>query len=263
MRTYKIALFLFAAFIAAGCGLREGYVPKEEYESLKTEFKQLQESSAATRDQYVEQALAMDDILQQLAQVSGSTVVLRTDVEHGRARITQAEQIERNISDIKDKLSQLEALTKDNASYRKLVSSLKQVIAEKEQEIDALKAEIQAKDRTIREQSQTITEQSGTISEQSGTIASQKATIEGQQERLRLAVQEQAQMLFQAGVDFEELGDQSPTVSRRRDKAKVKSLTREMYEKSILYYSKAKETGYPEAGYRINAVQQKMAALGE
>ena len=248
MRTHKIALAALSAALLS-CGPQQGYVSREEYDALRNDYKELQASSAATRDQYVEQALAMDGIFQELAQVSGSTVVLRSDVEHGTARITQAEQIEKSIDDIKSKLNQLEVMTRDNASLRKMVASLKQVVAEKEQEIDALKAEIQAKDRTI--------------SEQSGTISSQKATIEGQQERLRLAVQEQAQMLFQAGVDFEELGDQSPTVSRRRDKAKVKSLTREMYEKSILYYSKAQETGYPEAGYRINAVQQKMASLGE
>ena len=236
MRTHKIALAALSAALLS-CGPRQGYVSREEYDALRNDYKELQASSAATRDQYVEQALAMDGIFQELAQVSGSTVVLRSDVEHGTARITQAEQIEKSIDDIKSKLNQLEVMTRDNASLRKMVASLKQVVAEKEQEIDALKAEIQAKDRTIREQNKTITEQSGTISEQ--------------------------KMLFQAGVDFEELGDQSPTVSRRRDKAKVKSLTREMYEKSILYYSKAQETGYPEAGYRINAVQQKMASLGE
>ena len=70
-------------------------------------------------------------------------------------------------------------------------------------------------------------------------------------------------MLYQAGVDFEELGDESPTVSRRKDKAKVKSLTLEMYEKAILYYSKAQETGYADAADRLAAVKEKMAALAQ
>ena len=78
---------------------------------------------------------------------------------------------------------------------------------------------------------------------------------------LQKAVQEQARMLYQAGVDFEELGDESPTVSRRKDKAKVKSLTLEMYEKALLYYSKSQETGYPGAADRIAAVREKMATL--
>ena len=83
------------------------------------------------------------------------------------------------------------------------------------------------------------------------------------EENLSKAVREQARMLFQAGVDFEELGDESPTVSRRKDKAKVKSLTLEMYEKAVLYYSKAQETGYPEAAERIAAVKEKMATLAQ
>ena len=164
--------------------------------------------------------------------------------------------IENSISDIKGKLSQLERLTQDNAQYKKLVSSLRTVIAEKEKEIEDLKAEIQDKDRTINEQNEMI-------SAQHGTIAQQNETINAQQENLSKAVREQARMLFQAGLDFEELGDESPSVSRRKDKAKVKSLTLEMYEKAILYYSKAQETGYPEASERIAAVKEKMATLAQ
>ena len=101
------------------------------------------------------------------------------------------------------------------------------------------------------------------ISAQHGTIAQQNETINAQQENLSRAVREQARMLFQAGLDFEELGDESPTVSRRKDKAKVKSLTLEMYEKALLYYSKAQETGYPDAADRIAAVKEKMATIAQ
>ena len=128
------------------------------------------------------------------------------------------------------------------------------MISEKETEIEELRKEIQERDRTITEQSRTITEQSG-------TIQSQNETISSQQENLRLAVQEQARMLYQAGEDFEQLGDESPSVSRRKDKAKVKNLTAEMYEKAIFYYAKAQETGYPEATYRIAAVRDKLSQL--
>ena len=137
-------------------------------------------------------------------------------MEQGTARLNQVEMIENSISDIKGKLSQLERLTQDNAQYKKLVSSLKTVISEKEKEIEDLKAEIQDKDRTISEQNEEITAQRG-------TIVMQNETISAQQENLEKAVREQARMLFQAGADFEELGDESPTVSRRKDKAKVKS----------------------------------------
>lgn len=256
MRTHPITAAFVAAGMLAGCGQPAGTVKKAEYEALEREYADLKASVEITRQEYVEQAMAMDDILQELSQVSGHTAALRTNVEQGTARLTQVEVIEGSINEIKRKLDQLDHLTKDNARYRKLVSSLRQVISGKEQEIERLRSDIEARDRTISEQNQTITEQTG-------TIQSQHETIETQQENLRRSVQEQAKMLYQAGRDFEELGDASPSVSRRKDKAKVKVLTREMYEKAIFYYSKAQETGYPEAAYQITEIQEKISLLGD
>ena len=255
MRTLPIIPILLAAVLAAGCEFRSGdSVPKEDYDAVVRAYDELKVSAEATRDSYIEQAAAVDNILQELSQVSGSTAVLRTDLEQGTARLNQVEMIENSLEDIKGKLNQLERLTQDNAQYKKVVASLKTVIAEKEKEIEDLKAELQDRDRTINEQNEMI-------SAQHGTIAQQNETISAQQANLQKAVQEQARMLFQAGVDFEELGDESPTVSRRKDKAKVKSLTLEMYEKAVLYYSKAQETGYPEAAERLAVVKEKMATL--
>ena len=255
MRTLPI--ILVAAALVTACEFKSGdTVPKEDYDAVVKAYDDLKVSAEATRDSYIEQAAAVDNILQELSRISGSTAVLRTDVEQGTARLNQVEMIENSIMDIKGKLSQLERLTQDNAQYKKLVSSLKSVIAEKEKEIEDLKAEIQDRDQTISEQNEMI-------SAQHGTIAQQNETISAQQANLAKAVKEQARMLFQAGEDFEALGDESPTVSRRKDKAKVKSLTLEMYEKAILYYSKAQETGYPGAAERIAAVREKMSTLAE
>jgi len=255
MRTFPIIPLILAAVLVAACDLPSGNtVPKEDYDAVVKAYDELKVSAEATRDSYIESATAVDNILQELSQISGSTAVLRTDVEQGTARLNQVEMIENSIQDIKGKLGQLERLTADNAQYKKLVSSLKTVIAEKEKEIEDLKAEIQDRDRTISEQSEMISAQHGTIAQQNETISAQQANLEK-------AVREQARMLYQAGVDFETLGDESPAVSRRKDKAKVKSLTLEMYEKAILYYGKAQETGYADASDRIAAVQEKMATL--
>jgi DNA repair exonuclease SbcCD ATPase subunit len=255
MRTFP--LILVAAALVTACEFQQdATVPKEDYDAVVNAYNDLKVSAEATRDSYIEQATAVDNILQELSLISGSTAVLRTDLEQGTARLNQVEMIENSIEDIKGKLNQLERLSQDNAQYRKLVSSLKTVISEKEKEIEDLKAEIQARDRTISEQNEMI-------SAQHGTIAQQNETISAQQENLSKAVREQARMLFQAGLDFEQLGDESPTVSRRKDKAKVKSLTLEMYEKAILYYSKALETGFQDAEARIAAVREKMDVLTE
>ena len=241
--------------MTVGCTLTGGEtVPKEDYDSVVRAYEELRISSEQTRMDFAEQASAVDGILQELSEISGRTASLRTDVEQGTARLTQVEMIEDNIDEIKLKLEELDRLSRDNAAYRKVVANLKNVITEKEREIEGLRKEIEMKDRTISEQFQTITEQHGTIQSQSETISSQ-------QEDIRHAVQEQARMLFQAGLDFEELGDQSPTVSRRKDRAKVKSLTLEMYEKALLYYTKAEETGFPDASAKVTGIREKIAAL--
>ena len=254
MRTHQIAISCAAASLLVACMQNTSVVSREEYDALKQDYTELKASTEATRQEYVDQASAMEDILQELSQVSGRTVLLRSDLEQGTARLTQVEQIEDNIDEIKRKLDKLERISAENTQNRKLIVSLRKVITEKEAEIEGLRKEIQDRDMTISEQTRKI-------SEQSGTIQSQNETISSQQENLRLAVQEQARMLYQAGQDFEELGDESPMVSRRKDKEKVKNLTAEMYEKAILYYTMAQETGYPEAAYRIAEVREKLSQL--
>lgn len=238
------------ALLASAC-LNSGTVSQAEYDQLLQEYSDLQAGAEATRAEYAAQAAAVDAILQELSQISGKTVNLRTDIELGTAQLTQVEQIQDSIDSIKDKLDQLE---KEGAQYKKTILSLRKVITEKEEEIELLKAEIEARDATISEQHQTIASQQEAIQTQHETIATQR-------ENLRAAVQEQAQMLFQAGVDFEDLGDSAPQMSWRKNKEKMKDLTREMYEKAITYYRMAQETGYPEAAYRISQVEEKMAKL--
>ena len=250
MRTLKITALVAAALLAFSCD-DPNFVPRTEYDALVKEYADLQAGAEATRAEYAAQAAAVDNILQQLSQITGRTVSLRTDLEHGTAELTQVQQIEESIGDIKGKLAQLEKVTRQSAELNKMVKSLRKVISEKEAE--QLKEEIRLKEATIQQQSATITEQSG-------TIESQNATISTQRENLRALLAEQAQMLFQAGVDFESLGDNAPEVSRRRDRRKLAEFTVEMYRKAILYYRQAQNAGYPEAAYRISQIEEKLGS---
>ena len=251
MRTLQIAAGIVAALLLTGaCESAPETVSKAEYDQLMEEYKDLKASAESTRAEYAAQSVAIDNILQQLAQISGRTVTLRSDLESGTVELTQVQQIEDSIEDIKGKLKQLDALSAQNAELKKMVSSLKKVIEEKEVEIAELMEEIRAKDLTINLQQDTI-------NAQSGTIQSQIATISAQQEDIRAALQKQARMLFQAGQDFEELGDNAPEVSRRKDKAKVQAFADEMYQKAFIYYQQAAESGYPQAAVRMAEVEQK------
>ena len=252
MRTVQIALTVALTLLLAAACKEPKYVSREDYDALQKEYEDLQAGSRAIREQHAAQAQAIDHILQQLSQISGSTVTLRTDVEQGTAEMTQVEQIESGLVNIKAQMDELEALTKNNRQLKGIVGSLKKVIAEKEAEIEQLKEEIRRKDETI-------TTQHATIREQSGTIESQNATIAGQQENLRALLAEQAQMLFQAGVDFENLGDETPEVSLKKNRQKIANFQETMYQKAIVYYRQAQSAGYPEAAYRISQVEEKLA----
>ena len=252
MRTYPlIAALAGICLVAASC---TETVPKTDYDQIVAEYNQLKANADSTRAEYVRQAEDLDEILMELTQVSGKTAEIRGDLEQGKARLTQVEQIRENIADIKEKLDNLEKKSGVATQYKKTIESLKNVIAEKEKEIEELHEVIASKDKTINDQNKTI-------SQQHGTILSQHNTISAQQERLEEAVMEQARLLYAAGQDFEELGDMAPTVSRRKDKAKMRDLTHEMYDKAILYYTKASETGYPTAADRIPAVKEKIDQL--
>ena len=119
MRTLPIIPFILAAALVAGCDFPSGNsVPKEDYDAVVKAYDELKVSAEATRDSYIEQAAAVDNILQELSQVSGSTAVLRTDVEQGTARLNQVEMIENSIGEIKEKVVRKSSGPASSASSR-------------------------------------------------------------------------------------------------------------------------------------------------
>ena len=68
-------------------------------------------------------------------------------------------------------------------------------------------------------------------------------------------------MLYNAGVAFENLGDDSPEIKRKKDREKVDNLTKEMYQNALQYYKEAYAAGYTAAQTRITAVTRKINLL--
>ena len=138
--------------------------------------------------------------------------------------------------------------------FEKKEEEMKKLVEEKDEEIKQLRKQIDEKDRKIIERDATIVKQSGTINTQMQTILEQKT-------RLEQAVEKQAIMLYNAGVAFESLGDDTPEVKRKKDRAKVENLTKEMYDNALMYYTEAFQTGYQDAAPRMAAVKRKLSLL--
>lgn len=241
------------AIMFSGCNSQDT-VSRTEYEDVLAEYEELRQATAATQKAYVKQAEQVDSILMALSQISGKAAAIRLDVETGSGKLTQVEQIQGNIKNIKDRIDELEKLASNNSALKKIITGLKTVVEEKDKEISQLKKRVQEQEKKIQEQVVTIAEQTGTINSQYQTILNQKQSLEQ-------AVKKQAVMLYNAGVAFENLGDDSPEIKRKKDREKVDDLTKEMYENALRYYNEAYTAGYKEAKARITEVKRKISLL--
>ena len=253
MRTVKNSVIIALVTILSACNNGDT-VPKAEYDDVLAEYEELRQTTSATQKAYVKQAEQVDSILVALSKISGKAAAIRLDVETGTGKLTQVEQIQGNIENIKDRIDELEKLASNNAALKKIITGLKKVVEEKDKEISQLKKQVKEQKKKIQEQDRTIAEQTGTINTQYETILQQKQSLEQ-------AVKKQAVMLYNAGVAFENLGDDSPEIKRKKDREKVDNLTKEMYQNALQYYNEAYAAGYTAAQTRITAVTRKINLL--
>lgn len=243
MRVYKIISVLILAGLFYSCG---GGVSQKDYDELKDENKLLKESLDATHTSVLNQAATINKTLSELADISGNIMDFRGDIESGNARITQAEQISKNIKAIKNKISSLEKQIGNDSAYKKIVANLKTIIEEKEAEIKSLK--------------EIIENQNATITEQKSTIEQQDQRLNNQQEKLKQAVKVQAKLLYRAAGEFEQFAEDVPEVSRKKNKKKVNDWAISMLSRSLLYYQESQKYGI-DASSDISRVQKRIVAL--
>ena len=226
MRVYKIISVLILAGLFYSCG---GDVSQKDYDELKEENKLLKESLDATQTSVLNQAATINKTLGELADISGNIMDFRGDIESGNARITQAEQISKNIKAIKNKISSLEKQIGNDSAE---IKSLKEIIEN----------------------------QNATITEQKSTIEQQDQRLNNQQEKLKQAVKVQAKLLYQAAGEFEQFAEDVPEVSRKKNKKKVNDWAISMLSRSLLYYQESQKYGI-DASSDISRVQKRIVAL--
>lgn len=251
MHAHKITLFALAAMMTAACTLGPvAGTSNEEADDLRQELAELKEANQALQKQYVSQNEEMTRILNDLAAITGKTANLRLDVENGSARMTQAEQISGSIETLKARIAALEksnsVVAGKNKEFQKMIEGFNKVIQEQEMQISALKRDIESKESTIRAQKDTIGMQNETIRQQN--IALEKK------------VAEQARMLCDAGVMLEEIADNAPDVSFRKNKEKMGVMVQDIYKKARLYYQKSLEAGYSPAADHLAGINAKIGA---
>lgn len=231
MKAQWLLSLLFILLLITGCGEK---VPKSEYDALLAEYQELKITLGDSQDLNIKNGKLLNQILTDLSEISGNTMILRQEVESGTAKILQAERISTNITAIRNKIEKLGKQNNGkNNILKKTIQNLSVIIEEKEKEIIALKKVITEQEDIIREKESLIQDQ--------GDIINQKEAA------LRQAVQEQASLLYQAGCELEKLAKEAPEVSKKKNKKKIDLYQKRLLLKALFYYQKAYSYGYVPA----------------
>jgi hypothetical protein len=103
IRKIVSSVLVFGLFLVlAACGPKG--VPQEEYDDVIREYNELKQSVEDAKNSNVNQAIVLNQTLSDLAQISGATEIIRSGIESGSAKLSQAEQISKNIVAIKKRL---------------------------------------------------------------------------------------------------------------------------------------------------------------
>ena len=247
-----IAAALFALFITTLVYLvrqnKELAESKAAIEGIQSELVSSRNSEAELKDRIYDRNQEMSIILSELAAISGRTSSLKVDVESGSASISQAQQIEENIAAIKKRISDLEkagsSASKKDREFQTVIENFKKVVAQQEQQINSLKEEIRQKDILI--------------ADQQTTIDRQQQTIGIQKKNLDEMVAAQAKALFDAGVTLEQIADDAPQVSWKKNRQKLDEMSQSIYRKAREYYTMALEAGYEPASEALASVDEKI-----
>lgn len=265
MRILKVILAVgITAAAIKSCDIDIPFVTREALETAQSETRDAKQALQSVQDNYARQNRELSSILAELTELSCQTTVLQLNPENGGRQLTQAEKIDGNLDAIRDRIDRLEKeaerarkLDKDMALSAQTIKKLRTTVANQQKEIDNLRTAISDRDATISRQSTVIAVQKDTISEQLQTILRQKA-------ELKRSLDQQTEMVYQAGCDFERLGDegdQTLNVTGRKDKEMVRAYKKAIYEKASQFYHTAADMEHSAAKGRCEVISYKIASL--
>jgi len=265
MRIYKVitAVIVTAASFKS-CDIEIPFVTKDALEFSQNETKEVRQELQAVQGNYTKQIREFASILNELTELSCQTTTLQMESEYCDRQLTQAEKISGHLDAIRNRIDRLEKeakragkLDKDMEQSVQTIRNLRKIVDNQKREIDRLKDVINNQENTIRTQS-------AFIAEQKVTIDGQKLTIQSKEAELQRLLDKQTEKVYEAGLEFERLGDrddQSLDVSGKRNKEKIRTFKRSIYEKAGQFYREAANANHSEAAGRCEVISYKLSAL--
>lgn len=253
---------LTVSVIATSC--KFPFVKRSSLEASQSEAQAVKDTLKTVQESYARQTEELGAILAELTTLSNRTNSLQIQSESSAQTLTQAEEINLNLDELRERIGKLEKeaerarkLDRKLAISAKTIKELKETLAIQQLEIDTLKENLAKSEETIKDQKDIISKQSNKIADQQNTISSQAADI-------KALLGKQTDMLFQAAEDFEKLADDDEQILKvwgRSNKNKVIEYKKLMYGKAVTLYKQAEESGKSEAAERISSIAEKISAL--
>lgn len=265
MRILKVILAVgITATAIKSCDIDIPFVTREALETAQSETRDAKQALQSVQYNYARQNRELSSILAELTELSCQTTAIQLNTEYGERELTQAEKIDGNLNAIRYRIDRLEKeagrarqLDKEMALSVQTIKKLRITVANQQKEIDNLRVAISDRDATISKQNNFIAVQKDTISEQLQTILRQKA-------ELKRSLDQQTEMVYKAGCDFERLGDegdQTLKVRGRKDKEMVRAYKKAIYEKASQFYHIAADMEHLAAKGRCEVISYKIASL--
>lgn len=265
MRIFKVILAVGITAVAIkSCDIDIPLVTREALEISQNEMKVATQAMTSIQDNYVRQNRELSSILAALSELSCQTSSLQLNLEDGGGQLTQARRIDNNLEAIRERIDRLEKeaerariLDKDMALSVQTIKKLRATVSNQQKEMDNLRTAISDRDMTINKQSSVIAVQKDTISYQLQTILRQKT-------ELNSSLAKQTEMIYQAGCEFERLGDegeQTLNVSGRKDKEMVRTYKKTIYNKAAQLFQQAAILEYPGAQGKYEVISYKISTL--
>lgn len=144
---------------------------------------------------------------------------------------------------------------KDLAIAVSTIKTLRTTISNQEKEIELLK-------QTVTEQNNTIETQKDSIRIQNDNLRKQNDLINSQRDQLKETVKRQTQLLFEAGLELENIADEGDfSIKGKKNRTSISEYRKIIYNKAIMFYQAASNQGHPDAASRIVGAQEKMALI--
>ncbi len=252
----KIVLSLGIILFLSSCNSsqKSAMVSQEKYDQKIQEYTELNNRQAAIIEDNIEKSEVINNVVTELRQLTGMTLILKQDIVEGNGQYSQSQEIQQRLKLLKQKLNDLSSdvtRNKSNAHLISTIENLHSMIEQKDAEIVILQGE-------IKNQKEKIIEQQNTIDEQHEELIAKNRELQSKQREI---LTNQRNSWYRLGRELYDAAQSLPEVKGKKDKNNVSNSKYYILNKSKECLEQAELLGHPSAKSLISTINAQLHSL--